>query len=126
MARVHDKVNATQFTVETGLNDEQIRVAGHRGIEAAKRFMGSGIQEDQFGPGRIDYSVKGPGKVMRLMRFTVTWHGTGDRRTVQMKIIDFTTTQSTVMFIPVSPKSAPALTSVQRFAEVFKRELTLG
>ena len=60
MAKVHDKVNATEFSVETGLDDAGIRRAGQLALEAGKRFMtkatlmerppGEGLRRFHFSP----------------------------------------------------------------------------
>ena len=124
MAKVHDKVNATEFSMETGLDDAEIRRAGQLALEAGKRFMTSTISETRVSSQRIDYVIKGPGGVMNHMNFCVVWQeATPGRRRVQMKMGEFLTTRSTVFFVPVTPKSAPALGSVQRFSETMQREL---
>ena len=124
MAKVHDKVNATEFNVETGLDDAGIRRAGQLALEAGKRFMTNTISEAGVSANRIDYAIKGPGNVMKQMTFSVTWRETTPgRRRVQMKMGEFLTTRTTVFFVPVTPKSAPALGSVQRFSETMQREL---
>ena len=124
MAKVHDKVNATEFSIETGLDDAGIRRAGQLAVEAGKRFMTSTISEAGVSSNRIDYVIKGPGGVMKHMTFCVVWQETTPgRRRVQMKMGEFLTTRTTVLFVPVTPKSAPALGSVQRFSETMQREL---
>lgn len=125
MAKVHQKVSATEFSVETGLTDAQIRQAGQRAIEAGKRFMTNTINEAGVSSGRIDYVIKGPGNMVKQMNFSVSWSElSSGRRTVRLVIGDYLTAKSTVMFIPVTPASAPALGSVQRFAEALRRELS--
>ena len=75
--------------------------------------MTSTISEAGVSTNRIDYVIKGPGGVMKHMSFSVSWQETTPgRRRVQMKTGQFLTTRSTVLFVPVTPKSAPALGSV--------------
>ena len=124
MVKAQDKVNATEFSVETGLDEREIRQAGQVAIEAGKRFMTSTISEAGVSANRIDYVIKGPGGIMQQMAFRVGWEQTpSGRRRVQMKVGEYMTTRQTVLFVPVTPKSVTALVSVKRFAEALQREL---
>src|SRR5690349_10259906 len=125
MANVSEKVRMTSFSVETGLNPEEIRQAGLRSIEAGKRLMTSTIKEDQVASDGIRYVIKGPGGLSTQMSFVVSWQDVGGgRRKVSFQIGRYTTSRPVVMgFIPAGPKSAPALRSAQRFAESLRVEL---
>ena len=121
---VRDKVSAIEFVDETGLDRHGIRAAGHRAMEAGKRFMSNTISESQVTDDFISYAIKGPGGFVTQMKMVVRWHELGQgRRRVSFSVGDFLTSQSKVMFIPISPKSAPALTSARRFAEALRAEL---
>lgn len=122
---VREKVSAIEFIQETGRNDQEIRAAGQRAIEAGKRFISNGITENVVEPSAISYVIKGPGGLVTQMAMRVTWDDLGQgRRRVQFSVGDFVTAQSRVMmFIPLGPKSVPALTSARRFAEALRAEL---
>lgn len=119
-----EKVAETEFTATTRLDGQGIREAGLRAAEAGRRFANSTIVEDGVNGSSIRYSVKGPMRVVKQMVMTVSWNEAGDgRRNVRFSIDDYTTVRQTVFFIPITPKSVPALPSARRFAEALRAEL---
>lgn len=121
---IRDKVAAIEFVIETNLSPGDIREAGQRSLEAGRRFMNSTISESAAGAAAQNYVIKGPGGFVSQMALRVSWdEPVGGRRRVQFEVGDFITSQSTVMFIPLGPKTAPGLTSARRFAEALRQEL---
>lgn len=124
MARVHDEVNALQFTVTTEMSPEQFREAGQAAITAAKKSILQKVNETSVGHDSITYDIKGPGNLVSQMKFRVTWTPENERvHRVSLSVIDYITTRTTVMFIPITPKSAPALGSLRRFSDELRRQL---
>jgi hypothetical protein len=122
---VREKVAAAEFAAQTVLEPEAIRKAGQRSAEAGKRYLTSTIYEKDVQPGGIGYVVKGPGGLAQQMTFTVTWtEPSNGLRRVSLQVGDFITGQSTFMFIPIGPKTVPALGSLKRFAEALRGELS--
>lgn len=120
---VRDKVAAEEFTILTDKTPEQIRVAGQHAIEAGRRFMTSTIKEKNVTDSMIQYVIYGPGGIMQHMLVNLAWTETGDQRKVTLEAPSFLTTRSTFLFIPLTPKRAPALGSLKRFASALKTEL---
>lgn len=122
---VQDKVSALEFTQETRLDPAAIREAGRRAAESGRRFMTSAISEAGANDTSIKYVAKGPGGFVEQMAMIVRWEELGEgRRRVHFSVGDYLTIQSKVfMFIPAGPKTAPALTSAQRFAAALREEL---
>jgi hypothetical protein len=122
---IREKVSAIHFETETGLSPEQIREAGRRSMEAGRRFMNSTISETGGAAEIQGYVIKGPGGLKQQLAMTVSWEEIGQgRRRVSFEVGDFMTSQQTIMFIPIAPKTAPGLTSARRFAEALREELS--
>jgi len=124
MAVVDEKVRAQAFTVSTDLSPEQLREAGQRAIAVSKRAMTSAVHEDRVSDHAISYKVKGPGGLVTQMAFAVTWDDNDDgTRKVSLKIGEYMTARTTVLFIPVTPKRVPALGSLERFSAQLRQDL---
>jgi len=120
---VREKVAAEGFTITTSKTPEEIRAAGQRAIEAGKRFLTSSIKEGAVAGSTIQYVVRGPGGLLQWMLINVSWKdGDGGRR-VTLAAPKYLTTRQRIMFIPVTPKRAPALGSLKRFAASLKIDL---
>lgn len=122
---VQEKVAAQEFTQRTTASPEQIRAAGAKAMEAAKSIVGSSVRESSSSPTHISYVVKGRGGFKDMMAFRVSWDELGDgSRVIRLTVGEYVTVQEKVMvFIPITPKSAPALGSLQRFSKWLRREL---
>jgi hypothetical protein len=124
MPKLQERVNAEQFTIGTTATAETIRNAGLRAIDASKRLMTSTVKEQSVEPGRISYVIKGPGGLVTQMSIIVSWQDTTNgHRNVTLKVGKYLTTRQTVIFIPVTPRRAPALGSLRRFSEVLRSTL---
>jgi hypothetical protein len=121
---VQEKVSAIEFSQETGLDPEGIRAAGQRAAEAGRGMLGNKIVEAGANGSSVTYKAKGPGGLVTQMDMTVHWSdGDDGRRKVHFSVGRFLTSQSTFLFIPIGPKTAPALSAARRFAEALRAEL---
>lgn len=121
---VQEKVSAVGFVVETGLDAEGIRAAGRRSLESGKRFMTNTVTEGRGTATSQEYVIKGPGNIVKQMVLHLSWEQADQGRArVALSVGDYMTTRPVVLFIPVGPKSAPALTSARNFADALRQEL---
>lgn len=122
---VQDKITACEFSATTRLNPDQIAHACDQAAEAAKVTLGGSVRKHGAADNAIQFQVKGPGGLIELADFQVSWsEEASGSRTVKMNVGDFLTTQDKVLyFIPVSPKSAPAVKCLNRFGAFLKEEL---
>jgi hypothetical protein len=121
---VRESVAAEQFTIVTSKTPEQIRAAGLRAIEAGKRFMTSTPKEGAVTDDGIQYIVSGPGGLIQQMLINVGWTEVENGLRVTLEAPSYLTTRQSILFIPVTPKRAPALGSLKRFASSLKAELS--
>jgi hypothetical protein len=126
MAKIHDRVRANDFTLSTRLSPEQIRAAGARAAASGKRFLNNTITEKSASASGVEYQIKGPGNLVTQLGASLTWSapGTDGSRTVRLETGTILTTRTTVMFIPVTPRMAPARVSYERFVAALRDELT--
>jgi hypothetical protein len=122
---VQEKVSAIEFAQDTGLDAEGIRAAGQRAAEAGRGMLGNKIVEVGTNGSSVAYRAKGPGGLVTQMNMVVHWgEDGGDRRKVQFSVGEFLTSQSKLFyFIPLGPKTVPALSAARRFAEALRAEL---
>lgn len=122
---VQDKITACEFSATTGLNPDQIAHACDRAAEAAKVTLGGAVRKGSAAGNAIQFQVKGPGGLVELADFQVTWSDEASgSRTVKMDVGEFLTTQEKLLyFIPIGPKTAPATKCLNRFGAFLKEEL---
>lgn len=120
---VREKIAAEEFTLTTSKSPTEIRDAGQRALESGKRFLTSSLKEGASEDSLIQYIASGPGGIIKQMLINVSWQDTPSGRQVTLKVPSYTTLRSTILFIPVSPKRAPALGSLRKFAASLKAEL---
>lgn len=122
---LQEKVSSIEFEIETGLDVAGIRTAGQQAAEAGRRFLTTTVVETGESDAVIGYAVRGPGGLRNQMELFVQWTALGDdRRQVSLSVGDYVTHQQSFMFIPLSPRTAPALTSARRFAAALAAELS--
>ena len=124
MAAVDEKIASNAFSVITSLDPAAIRAAGSRAGDSAKSFLKSSVREASTGPSFAKYVIKGPGGLVTQMELTVRWQDSDDgTRQVRLEIGQYLTVRQTFMFIPLTPKQAPALSSLRTFSTRLREEL---
>lgn len=119
-----ERVPLAEFSVTTRADEARIRDIAQRGTVAAKRSMGSSWKERSSGDGFINYAIVGPGGLVEQMAVTLRWSPAEDgAQRVTLSTGEYLTTRPTYMFIPLGPKSVPALKSLERFSDFVKGEL---
>jgi hypothetical protein len=119
-----DRVAAHEFAVETKKDAAAIREAGTHAVEAGRRFLTNTIKEAASRGSMTQYLIKGPGGIVQQMLINVRWRDLGNgRRSVTLEVPSFLTTRPTFMFIPIGPKSVPAMGSLKRFSAALRAEL---
>jgi len=121
---VQEKVAAEEFSIMTSKKPHEIRAAGQRAIESGRRFLTSTVKEGVVTDSTVQYGITGPGGMVRQMEIKVSWQETAlGMRRVTLEVPNYLTVRETIMFIPVSPKRAPALGSLKKFSETLRRSL---
>lgn len=118
------KIRSHEFDVVTKLTPEQIKAASARAAQSAKRTMGSSVKETGAGADSLTYAIKGPGGLVTLMDMQVKWAAADDGYRVSLHTGGYTTTRPTLLsVIPIGPKDAPALKSLDRYSAWMRKEL---
>jgi hypothetical protein len=121
---VRDDVSRLEFTEETALRPPEIRAAGQRAASAARRYMRTTIAESFANATSVRYLATGPGGLVRQMSLLLTWDEGAVRRPVRLQVEEYQVEQSSFLFVPVGPKTVPALVSARRFVAALRSELT--
>jgi hypothetical protein len=124
MSKLQERLDALEIRVVTPRSEAAILKATARAAEAGRSSMTNSIVEVGRGREHVDLAVRGPGGIVRQMVLRVRWRlrDNGDRE-VQVEVGDHLTTRPTFMFIPVGPKSAPAMRSAERFVASLRKDL---
>jgi hypothetical protein len=122
---VQDDVAAVAFTAETELAPGEIRAAGRRAAEAARRYMRTTISETRADGSWVRYVAYGPGGFVRQMALQVTWEEAGaGRRRVHLSVGEHLVERTRLLGIPLGRATVPALWSARRFAAALQAELS--
>lgn len=120
MAAVDEKMAALAFTATTSRTPEQVV----RLLDDAAEVSRGGFVLARSGAGRVDGRVR---NVLRVTHaeFTVHLEQQDDgQTTVRLSIGDYLRTRDTVLlFIPLSPWSAPAYKPLREFVEYLRSKL---
>ncbi len=119
---VAEKIAAQEFTIATTKSPAEIQAAVEEAAQVGTRFMQTTLKV-QLG---VDSAVLvAEGGFREQLRVLLDWSvdEDGGRRQVTLRTANYLTTQSKYMFIPVGPKTAPALDSLTRFSHHLQTEL---
>ncbi len=106
-----------EFVVVTKLDDDEIVNAGKRAIEASKGVLGNGVKQTAATPNSVRYSVVSMLGIKNQADVMMSWRALGsDEREVTLSVDRYLTAQPSILFIPLSPKSAPALSILTKFS----------
>lgn len=104
MSRKH-KYADSHFSIATRLSaDRFAEVSKHVG-ETTKSLAGGGVRFEGAQRGRTNFSVRTMAGYYELMTFHVTIDDTATGSSGRSHIDSYKTTQSTYLFIPISPKT---------------------
>lgn len=110
MAAKHKKSNAT-VEIESTLSADAVAALCQQLAPSVQ-----GVRLEGATPGRVHFSIRGLGGFSELMTFRVDISDTPGGSRATTRIESFKTTQETIMFIPVTPKSLVGYRSYRNFA----------
>ncbi len=114
MARPHKKAGAA-MSVQTKLAGNQLQTICHDAAEASKK-VGSKVSVTGQTPDRMTFAVSSTlGGTQNS--FAVNILDRGDMRGMSSEILQYRTSQQSVMFVPVTPKSLQGLSLYMSFLE---------
>ncbi|GAB3659270.1 hypothetical protein GCM10027589_20300 [Actinocorallia lasiicapitis] len=121
---VQEKVAQEEFSFVTTKSPEEIKAAGRKAVESGKRFLTNTVREGRVTESSVHYAVSGPGGLVEQMKIRLSWRSEGEGKwRVSLEVPDYLTVRETYMFIPLSPRRAPALGSLRRFSASLRAEL---
>jgi hypothetical protein len=122
MGRPH-KDHDLSMDIRTKLPDGRIAALCQDAGRNAMVMFGSSIRIQESTPGRLVFSVHGPGGIVELMTFEVSVQGDPARLTTRIR--SYKTRQETIFgFIPVGQKKILGLKNFRSFNEVLSHAVT--